>query len=600
MQRILTNHIGYDSCFSKKAIFQSDKNPEVLGFCLVDEKTGEEVFNGSAVKAGAVAKWNKGEFWVLDFSGFSPDEKQYYSRFYNVIVKTGKEKIVSPPFEIYADVIAHSTLSSVVYYYKSQRPTGEWEAEDRNLGFRGPRQGRYDVRGGWFDASGDVGVHMTHMSHTSYFNPQQGSFTAYVLYRLLELLENNKNEGYYIFKRRLLDEASYGADWLMRMRAPSKAFFKNGPGRRYAYDPTDTMRAIGFEYKASSAQFGPAATADKETITDENYESSFRAGGGYAITALAAAARYPYPSCEHSGYQYLKAARDSYFYLEKNNEKYTNDGKWNLIDEFCALEALVELYKSSKEVGFLNRARDMAKRVMGKYVPIKDNSGYFSVAEGIDRPFFSAVDEGAPVVALLNYCGIETNIELKAAALDIAEKNMRFALDITNEVNNPFGYARIFYQEKDGKRGKQFFFPHNTEMAPWWQGDNARILSLSTAARYTAKLTADRDLAKRLNIYADDQIAWVLGLNPYDSCMVEGYGRHNIDYYFQNKYDFVPAPSGIVNGITGGIEDPAEGIEYVMNPGERPEISDNWRWAEQWLPHANWYIYALGMKQCQQ
>jgi hypothetical protein len=436
---------------------------------------------------------------------------------------------------------------------------------------------------------------MTHQSHATWFNPQQASFSAYVLYRLLDLLEENKNEYYSILRRRVLDEASYGANWLMRVRAPSTAFFKGGPGRQNAYDPTDYTRSIGFEYKASSAQFGAAATADQETVGDENYETSFRAGGGYAIAALAAAARYPYPSCEYSGYDYLKAARESYFHLEANNERYTNDGAWNLLDEYCALDALTELYKSSREVGFLNRARDMAERVIQHYVPVSAKSGYLSV-NGTDRPWFSAVDEGGPVVALLNYHAIEPDGTRREKTLDIAEKLMTFALDITNEVSNVFGYARIFFQERDGKRGKQFFFPHNTEMAPWWQGDNARILSLSTAARYTAELTRDKALAARLGVYADDQIAWVLGCNPYDSCMMEGVGRHNIDYYFKYRYDFIGAPGGIVNGITGGIDDPEGGIAYLMNPGEHPEIDDNWRWAEQWLPHATWYIYAIAMK----
>ena len=53
----------------------------------------------------------------------------------------------------------------------------------------------------------------------------------------------------------------------------------------------------------------------------------------------------------------------------------------------------------------------------------------------------------------------------RKAALDTAEKVMRYALEITEETANPFGYARIFYQDKDGKRGTQFFFPHNK----FWQ-----------------------------------------------------------------------------------------------------------------------------------
>lgn len=594
MKRVLMNQIGYDSEFSKKAIFQTDEKLEVLGFRILEELSGNEVYQGQAVKCGPVARWNKGDFWLMDFTEFTANVDKNYSCFYLLAVDTGKGEVVSSPFEIYGSVIEYSTLSSVVYYFKSQRATGEWQVKDYDIGFNGPREGSVDVHGGWFDATGDVGVHMTHQSHTTYFNPQQASFSAAVFYRLLDLIQKNENPCYSIFCRRLLDEASYGADWLMRRRAPSGSFFKVGPCRNYAYDPTCLTRKIGFEYKNSSPQFGAAETADSEVIGDEYYETSFRSGGGYAIAALAAASRYPYPSCEHTGMEYLDAARESYFHLEKNNVKYTNDGKWNLLDEFCALEAAVELYRASLEVGFLNRARNLAERVMSHFVAASDDSGYFSVDEA-GRPYFSATDEGTPVVALLNYYQIEKNRGCREKVLNIAEQAMRFELNITNEVENPFGYARIFYQDRDGVRGKQFFFPHNTEMAPWWQGDNARILSLSAAARYTASMTADGQLAKQLNRFADDQIAWVLGLNPFDTCMLEGAGRHNIDYYFQNQYDFIGSPGGIVNGITSGIED-EEGIEFIMNPEQNPEIKDNWRWAEQWLPHASWYLYAVGMK----
>jgi len=596
MKRILTNNIGYDSISGKKAILQSDENIVVKKFSLHEEMTRTVVFSGKAEKSDAVAKWNKGDFWVLDFSEFCPDADKYYGKYYYLTVATSTDVIASAPFEIHGDVIMYSTLNGVISFIKSQRATGEWEVADGNIGFRGTREGKFDVRGGWWDASGDVGVHLSHLSHGTYFNPQQACFTAYMLYRLMELLDSGGKRPYNMLRRRILDEASYGADWLMRMRAPSKAFFKNGASRGYAFDPIDSMRKIGFEYKSSSYQFGKATSADEEEITDELYESSFRAGGGIAIAALASAARYPYPTCEHSGLEYLQAAKDSYFHLEQNNEKYTNDGKWNLLDNYCALIALVELYKSSHEYGFLLRARDMARKIIDKYIEVSENSGYFAVADGTDQPFFSAADEGLPIVALLSYYEVERDKELKKCALQVAEKNMRFVLDNTYEVANPFGYARIFYQDSAGVRGKQFFFPHNTNVSPWWQGDNARILSLAAAARFTSIYSADADLVKQLNSFADDQIAWVLGLNPYDSCMIEGFGRHNIDYFFGDNYDFMAAPGGIVNGITGGLKDDAGGIEFIMTPEDHPDVDDSWRWAEQWLPHSHWYIYAIALK----
>ena len=189
MNRILMNQIGYDSQCSKKAIFQTDEGTQVKGFRILEEQSGKEVFSGSAAKSDPVARWNKGDFWTMDFSEFAPNADKNYSCFYLIAVDTDKGTVVSSPFEVYANVIEYSTISSVVYYFKSQRATGEWEVIDRNIGFDGPREGRVDVHGGWFDATGDVGVHFTHQSHTTYFNPQQASFSAAVFYRMLDLLQ---------------------------------------------------------------------------------------------------------------------------------------------------------------------------------------------------------------------------------------------------------------------------------------------------------------------------------------------------------------------------------------------------------------------------
>ena len=132
-----------------------------------------------------------------------------------------------------------------------------------------------------------------------------------------------------------------------------------------------------------------------------------------------------------------------------------------------------------------------------------------------------------------------------------------------------------------------------TTAAPWWQGDNARVASISVAARMVASITGDRTLRSDAVRLAEDCIDWILGQNPYDACMVEGYGRNNIAYFFKNRYDFISCPGGIVNGITSGLDD-EDDIEFVTKPNDR--IDDNWRWAEQWIPHATWFLYALSLR----
>lgn len=597
MVRILINHLGYDSEDTKKAILQADNQEKPVGdtFTILEERTGDVVYRGRMEKPEQVARWNKGDFYAMPFSDFQPDKGHNYGHSYIIKVETTAGVVKSAPFEIYGNVLEYTTLSSVMYYFKSQRVTGEYEQIDRQLVFKGPREGVVDLHGGWNDATGDIGVHLTHQTVSGFFGAQQGNLAVFTFYKLIELIEQSSWEYYAIFNRRILDEASYGANWLMRRRAPSGSFFKAGPLRLPdAYELSEVTRKCGFEYKNTIGKDGKPVPQSEWKITDESYEASLRGGGGYAVAALAMAARYPYASQEYSSQEYLNAARESFLYLEENNKRYTKDGKWNLMDEYCALEACIELYRTSREFGFMRRSRKYADRIMSHYVEKTDRSGYLSHDE-TDRPFFSPAEEGAPVMALLHYAEIEKEAGRKQKAIDTAEKVMRFLLEMTNRVSNPFGYAREYTQDRDGNRKEQFFFPHNSDDAPWWQGENARIMSLAAAARLLMDATKDTELRKALQHFADDQVAWVLGLNPYDSCMMVNRGRHNPEYFFRYQYDFIGVPCGIVNGITSAIDDD-EGIEYVASPLDNPQIDDNWRWAEEWLPHAIWYLHAMGLK----
>jgi hypothetical protein len=90
------------------------------------------------------------------------------------------------------------------------------------------------------------------------------------------------------------------------------------------------------------------------------------------------------------------------------------------------------------------------------------------------------------VLSLLYYWKIASP-ETKRRIRDVVRKSLEFQQSIDSEVANPFDYARQLTQDKDGNRHTGFFFPHDTEVAPWWQGENARLASLATAARLAAK-----------------------------------------------------------------------------------------------------------------
>ena len=223
-----------------------------------------------------------------------------------------------------------------------------------------------------------------------------------------------------------------------------------------------------------------------------------------------------------------------------------------------------------------------------------DNGGkyqnYWRANDG-DRPFFHASDAGFPVVSLLYYADIAGG-DIQKQVLDAVRKSLTFELSVTHEVANPFGYSRQFVQDKAGERRTSFFFPHNSDAAPWWQGENARLASLATAARLAARrFPQDAEFAKQLQAFAANQLDWILGLNPFDSSMLNGLGRNNPQYLFFDSWEFTNAPGGISNGITGGFRD-EDSIDFNLTYKETGADND-WRWQEQWLPHAAWYLLAV-------
>jgi hypothetical protein len=255
-------------------------------------------------------------------------------------------------------------------------------------------------------------------------------------------------------------------------------------------------------------------------------------------------------------------------------------------------------------------------------------ANYWRADDG-DRPFFHPVDAGLPVISLLLYVDIADEAG-RAKALEAIKKSLGFELTVTAEVANPFGYSRQLVQSKGGPatRRTSFFFAHDTETAPWWQGENARLGSMAAAARLAARhfgatgdssVTGgakgsgegsaagggktggtgdgsdgnDAELADKLRAFGRDQINWILGLNPFDACMLHGKGRNNIPYMFFDSYEYTNAPGGICNGITGGYTDEEDidfGLRFAVTGKD-----DDWRWGEQWLPHAAWYLLAVAI-----
>jgi hypothetical protein len=585
--KILTNHVGYEPAGPKLAVILGRQGDAFTQFNVKNAATGEPVLSGVPKHAGPVKKWKDWDFWTIDWSGVTAEGS------YVIECASPEGPIRSHPVSVHKNILERNTLSDVIYYFKGQRSSGPWDKADRTMKFEG-KAGTVDVHGGWFDATGDYGKHLSHLSFATYFNPQQISLTAWSLFKSLQELERRNEPPFKQYQKRLLDEALFGADYLVRIKNPAGSFIITVSGRGPEKKPEDrliTPKAgrhliLTPETKDNFRDYG------REKITgDAAYEAAYREGAGLAIAALAMASTSKV-SGDLTQADYLKAAEDAFAFLEKNNSMYTNDGKDNIIDDYCALTAATELFRATKNARYKAAADRRAESLTARLTSGGAYVDYWR-ADDRDRPFFHPVDAGLPVVSLLEYHEV-ADAAMKAKVLDAVRRSLTFELRLTAEVANPFGYSRELVQSKNGARRTSFFFPHDTETAPWWQGENARLGSMAAAAWLAVRhFAADGEFQAELRTFGRNQLNWILGLNPYDACMLHGKGRNNIAYMFFDSYEYTNAPGGICNGITAGYaneEDIDFGLHYAATGKD-----DDWRWAEQWLPHAAWYLYAVAI-----
>ncbi|EHH2452112.1 glycoside hydrolase family 9 protein [Vibrio parahaemolyticus] len=563
---LLTNHIGYERLGPKKAIIQTEQ-PHLSSYtaqliCATSEQT---VATFAVEEQGKVANWHQGYFYLIDFSSFT-DSGDYFLQV---------EDSRSSYFTVGEHILLDQTLSDVIHYFKSQRCGGVFDQQDRQVPVLNANQ-TVDVHGGWYDASGDVSKYLSHLSYANYLNPQQTPMVVWNILKGLSLLEGSEDIAAFT-RTRLIEEALFGADFLVRMQN-EKGFFYMTVFDKWSKDTAQR------EICAYETQLGHKF---------DDYQAGFRQGGGVAIAALAAASRLGVHG-EYDQQKYRNAAENGYWHLKEHNTQYLNDGEENIIDEYCALLASVELFKATKETRYLAESRLWAQRLVARQMSDEQIQHFWSANQDGSRPYFHAAEAGLPVIALCEYLAIEDDSVQTESVKRIVNRACEFEIKISNKVTNPFGYPRQYVKGVNESKRDAFFVAHNNESGYWWQGENARLGSLATMAYLAQPYIASQEIQQQLSVFAQDALNWIVGLNPYDMCMLDGHGRNNPDYLPQ--YGFFNAKGGVCNGITSGFED-EEDIAFNP-PAQKDDMLQNWRWGEQWIPHGAWYLLAI-MSQAQ-
>jgi hypothetical protein len=562
------NQVAYDARGAKTIVVRSDtKFVHGILFALQNAK-GNAVYIAQLKGPLKVEEWDKdGYFYQADFSEFKAEGK------YKIYIGTKDFHSQSDWFEIRENALAITTIPSVLSYYNRQRantPT-EWQA-DAAVKLYGSDK-TVDLRGGWCDASGDVSKYFSHLAYANFVSPQQIPLVTWSMINTVQTAPGllNKLHSY----DGMVNEALWGADYMMR-----------------ALSKDDYFYMIVFSYFNKDPKARRVVGLKANSVTTDEYQAAFREGGGMAIASLARISQLKKDG-DFKSAEYLAAAKRAFAHLLANNTKYDDDGKENIIDDYCALMAATELWIATDSSLYRDEARKRAQNLNKRMSP----AGYFIADDG-DRPFWHAADAGLPVIALCRYLDKEKESDNRKTALSTIKKALDYNLTVTENVDNPFGYARQSFKFR-GAVKNGFFIPHENETGWWWQGENARLGSLATAALVGGRLVYPEKggwgVKKELAEYASHQIAWILGCNPYQMCFMYQYGKNNVPYMSSN-FGHGSGKGGISNGITGKKENPdGSGIDFKMK-----DDGNEWRWTEQWLPHAAWYLQAVTAMTVQQ
>jgi hypothetical protein len=559
---IYINQVAFDSKAPKIAVISTeaalDKNTR---FSIINSSSLKVEFTGQVSNAQQLDEWAPGKlFYRADFSSIKTTGA------YKLRLIVRGVSYTSDEFVIDNNALAKLTIPAIIHYYNKQRANTPQElAADSKIQLFGSTN-TVDLRGGWCDASGDVSKYFSHLAYANFMSPQQ---IPLVTWSMINTSESAKNFlGKLGVKDSLDNEAIWGADYIMRSLSKDDYFYMT-VFSYFSKDP-NARRIVGLH---------------ANSVTTNEYQCAFREGGGMAIAALARIARWK-KNGSFTSQQYLDGAKRAFTHLLINNTKYDDDGKENIIDDYCALVASTELWITTDSSIYRNEARKRAHN-LAKRIKV---GGYF-IADDKSRPFWHASDAGLPIIALCRYLKKENDPLYRDTALSTIKKALDYTLKVTNDVSNPFGYARqTFIYKNEVKEG--FFIPHDNETGWWWQGENARLASLATAAIVGGRLVypagSNSPVKDSLNMFASQQLSWILGCNPYNMCFMYQFGKHNVPY-MHSSFGHGSERGGISNGITGrdGNGD-GSGIDFKTSAN-----GNEWRWTEQWLPHAAWFLQAV-------
>lgn len=537
---ILLDQAGYESQQPIRFMVASGISPATgpAEFALVRGDGSQ--FNGALTPLGRVVGQDGSDWGKYYFEG---SMNGITSGTYTLTVRLGGETAESSGIRIEPQDLLHQTGELAYRFYSVQRCGCEvpgWHGPCHMDDARLPDGTHVDATGGYHNA-GDYHKHMGDNTPVSVY----GMVRAYVENRpFFDGIDQDKNG-----QADLLDEVLWGAAWIRKMIDPSTG--------RFWMNVTNDIDYFGIPERDTD---GIPGTAD-DRIVGVSCPVDM---GAYAIAALAVL------SCMGENPEYLQVAERVWRAYELQIRT-CNDPR--------VLIAGLELFRAThKEI-----YRQTCERVAAGILTLQSPEGWFSSSPG-GGPVFRIVDEGVIPAALAEFVLAWPDSDLSA---EVREGLRHYYNHIFHMTDNPFGILRHYSDVEP------FYFKKREE---WFGGSNSSYCSLAWAASLAQHVfVEDPSYQRQLQRLADNQIHWILGMNPLGLCMFEGVGNSE-RMRFHHNYAEIPGhsrgavPGAIPNGI---IRDRANSdcpwFDLRTGTGSLPCAEA----AEPWLPHNAYYLLAL-------
>ena len=544
---ILTNQVGYLTHGSKKFLVESNIYSIKPDFYLRDLS----VVGDHRVFHGELAEFHGdfGGYYVGDFSEYTRPGKYALDMYRDTL--PSNDFISSYVFTIGDDY--REVIQKGIECFAVQRcgpsTTGYHAPCHLDDGVRLDNGQFLDLVGGWHDACDLL---------------KWSDATLTGMIGLLHVAEKARDDQ---LKARILEEVKWGNLYFLKLQDPEGYYYSHGIGGDAPEEGnhwTDNVRGTADDRKAATRPGEPhlqhmfISAQSQLALLYKDWDAP------YAKRSLDAAVR-----C----FNWVKK-RESRTYL----------------DFGTGASAGLRLYRATGDHDYLDYAVKMADRFAGLQetgAAPQMLKGYFYEDASRSK---AAMHVGIETLGMIGFCEA---VEALRSETDVGRWERALALYcdeylLTMAGLNAFGIVPCVVKAEmpQGSRNYQgttyrYFMSIRN---PWrqgsstpsagevmYQGNNSNLAGTGIMLCYAGRIFGSekyRHLAQRM-------LDWVLGLNPFDVCMMNGVGYKNPPLYIAPE--FIPRlptiPGSVMNGIVGDEED-------------RPDLQPGtWHSCEIWTPH---------------